>query len=138
MNAPNYSNELRAFSQDYRGPRERAVRHASDVFEFYTRVFVRARLNRQQQSVVNAVLAYFVVPDDLFPEEKLGPFGLVDDLYVAGYAFKLLRREVSYDELLSCWDGEAALEVVMDEIYRECRAEIGKKGKDALRLAGLS
>ena len=133
MEAPDYTHALKIFSQDYQGPRERAVRHAADVFEFYTRIFVRVRLNRQQQAMVNAVLAYFVVPDDLFPEERLGPFGLVDDLFVAGHAFKTLRRELPAADLQSCWEGEGELERVMDEIYRECRAEIGKKTKDSLK-----
>jgi len=138
MYAPDYALQLRVFSLDYVGPRERAVRQAADVFEFFTKLFGRVRLNREQQATVNAVLAYFVVGDDLFPEELMGPLGLVDDLYVAAYAFRLLRREVDPGELAACWGGEGELEQVMDEVYRECRAEIGKKGKDALRLAGLS
>lgn len=138
MDAPDYAKQLREFCQDYDGPRGRAVRHAPDIFEFYTKLFVRVRLNRDQHAIVNSVVAYFVVPDDLFPEEVLGPFGLVDDLYVAAYAFRLLRRELAPEELGICWNGEYELEKVMDEVYRECRAEIGKKGKDALRLAGLS
>jgi len=138
MDAPDYALQLRAFCQDYDGPRGRAVCHAADVFEFYTLLFVRVRMHRQHQSMVNAVLAYFVVPDDLFPEEVLGPFGLVDDLFVAAHAFRVLRREVAAADLKACWNGLGELEQVMDDVYRECRAEIGKKAKDALRLAGLS
>jgi len=138
MEAPDYATQLRVFCQDYEGPRDRAVRHAADIFDFYTGLFVRLRLNRDHQGIVNSVLAYFVVPDDLFPEEVLGPFGLVDDLYVAAYAFRILRRELAAGEMQICWNGEGALEQVMEEVYRECRAEVGKKCKDALRLAGLS
>ena len=138
MDAPNFKDQLREFSQDYDGPRSRAVRHAADVFEFYSLLSARARLNRQHQTIVNSVLAYFVVPEDLYPEERLGPFGLVDDLYVAAHAFRLLRREVPYADLHSCWKGDGDLEVVMEEVHRECRAEIGKKAKDALRQAGLT
>ena len=138
MDALDYSFQLRVFTQDYDGPRRRAIQHAPDIFEFFSMLFVRVRMNRQNQSLVNAVLAYFVVPDDLFPEEKIGPIGLVDDLFVAAHAYRILRREVPPAELMACWGGVDDLESVMDEVYRECRAEIGKKTKDALRLAGLS
>lgn len=138
MDAPNFAVLLREFCHDYSGPRSRAVQQAPHVFEFFVRLHTRVRLNRQQQGVVNAVLAYFVVPDDLLPEEKLGPFGLVDNLYVASYAFRTLRRELPAEELCACWLGEQSVEEVMDVIHKECRSEIGKKAKDALRLAGLS
>ncbi|HAE55198.1 MAG TPA: hypothetical protein DCG25_09520 [Acidimicrobiaceae bacterium] len=138
MDAPDYSFQLRLFTQDYDGPRSRAIRHSADIFEFFTLLFVRVRMHRQNRAMVNAVLAYFVVPDDLFPEERLGPIGLVDDLFVAAHTYRILRREIPTAELAACWKGEEELEMVMDEVYRECRAEIGKKTKDALRLAGLS
>ena len=138
MDAPDFIRLLSEFCHDYSGPRSRAVCEASNVFEFFVRIHTRMRLNRQQQGIVNAVLAYFVVPDDLLPEEKLGPFGLVDNLYVASHAYKTLRRELPADDLRACWNGDKPLEEVMDVIYKECRAEIGKKAKDALRLAGLS
>ena len=138
MDAPDYAFQLRLFTQDYDGSRGRAIRHAADVFEFFTHLFVRVRMHRNNQAMVNAVLAYFVVPDDLFPEEKLGPLGLVDDLFVAAHTYRILRREIPPSEMAACWKGEGDLEDVMDEVYRECRAEIGKKTKDALRLAGLS
>jgi len=138
MDAPNFTALLKEFCQEYSGPRFRAVQEAPHVFEFFVRLHRRVRLNRQQQGVVNAVLAYFVVPDDLLPEEKLGPFGLVDNLYVASHAFRQLRRELSADELCACWGGDKPLNEVMDIIHKECRLEIGKKARDALRLAGLS
>jgi uncharacterized membrane protein YkvA (DUF1232 family) len=136
--APDFVELLRVFSNNYLGKRERAVRHAGDICEFYARVFIRCDLNREQRATVNSVLAYFMVNGDLYPEERLGPFGLVDDLYVATYAFRTLRREVRAEDLISCWPGLEPLDQVMDEVYRECRAEIGKRTKEVLRLAGLN
>jgi len=138
MAAPNFSAELRRFCEDYTGPRLQAVRHAADVFDFFVMLRLRLRLNREHAVLVNAVLAYFVVPDDLYPEGVMGPLGLVDDLYVAAYAYRILRRELKPEELNICWNGTESIDVVMDAVYRECRAEIGKEAKAVLNLAGLS
>ncbi|MEE2962235.1 MAG: hypothetical protein VYA34_15995 [Myxococcota bacterium] len=138
MDVPDYGKQLREFCKDYHGARDRAVKYAPEIFEFYALLFTRGHLNRENQGIVTSVLAYFVVAEDVYPENQLGPFGLVDDLYVASYAFRLLRNEIPSSDLIACWKGKGELEVVMNEIYRECRSEMGKTTKEALRLAGLS
>ena len=138
MMTPDYAALLRASTSTYTGTRERAIRRAGDLFDFYARLFSEERLPRHTRSTVNAVIAYFVVPDDVMPEENLGPIGLCDDLFVAAYGYRLLRREVSGEILYDAWEGDEALEDAMDEVYRESRAQVGKKAKDILRMAGLS
>ena len=137
MEIPDYAQQLRNFCEGYDGPRAQAVSHAADVFDFFALLFVRGRLSRENQATVNAVIAYFIVPEDLYPEEQLGPFGLIDDLYVATHSYRFLRNDIPMGDMQACWKGEGDLEDVMAEIYRECRAEMGKKGKEALRMAGL-
>ena len=88
---PDYAASLRTFVSGYEGSRERAVRLAPDVFTFYARLLVDDRLHRDARSIVSSVLAYFVVPDDVMPEAELGPLGLMDDLYAAAFAYRLLR-----------------------------------------------
>jgi len=135
---PNHRHALEQFVQGYQGKRSRAVCHAADVFGFYSNLFNDSRLLRHQRSLVNAVLAYFVVSDDLFPEETMGPLGLIDDLFIASHVFRNLQRQVRPEVLLDAWKGEQELDDVMAEVYRETRAAVGKKTKDVLKLAGLS
>lgn len=135
---PDYAAALREFVGSYRGPREAAIRQAADIFDFYARLMMDARLPRHHRALVNAVLAYFVVPEDLFPEEELGPFGLVDNLYVSAAAFRMLARDTSYEVLSEAWRAEGDLDAVMALVHKECRAAVGKKAKDVLRIAGLS
>ena len=135
---PDYAMSLRNWVSDYRGKRESVIRRAGDIFDFYTHLFADPRLPRHHKIVVNAVLAYFVVPKDVFPEDILGPIGLVDDLYVAACAFRRLQKEVAPAVLLDAWPGEDELTTVMHDVYRESRAEVGRKSKEVLRMAGLS
>ena len=136
--APEFAAALERFVHAYTGSRERAVRWAPAVFQLYARLFTDARTPRSARGIVNAVLAYFVVPDDVMPEGELGPVGLMDDLYVAAHAHRILRRELPRTLLEDSWTGDGRLDEAMAEVYSESRAELGRRTKEVLRLAGLS
>jgi uncharacterized membrane protein YkvA (DUF1232 family) len=135
---PDYGVELKSVAQSYRGKRERSVRRAGDVFDFYARLFADPRVPRYARGTVNAVLAYFVVPNDVMPEEEIGAFGLLDDLYVAAHGFRQLMRDVPAEVLLEAWRGDDDLDTVMAEVHTDSRAELGKRCRDVLRMAGLA
>jgi uncharacterized membrane protein YkvA (DUF1232 family) len=136
--APEFAAALERFVHEYTGSRERAVRWAPAVFQMYARLWSDPRTPRSARAIVNAVLAYFVVPDDVMPEGELGPVGLMDDLFVAAHAHRILRRELPEAVLADAWRGDGDLDEAMAEVWTESRAELGKRARDVLRLAGLS
>jgi uncharacterized membrane protein YkvA (DUF1232 family) len=136
--APDYATSLRRFVAGYRGARERAVLLAPEVFTFFARLLVDPRLSRDARHVVTSVLAYFVTPDDVLPEAELGPLGLMDDLFAASHAYRTLRRELPTELLSDAWQADEDLDDAMAMIHAETRAELGKRTKDVLRMAGLS
>ncbi|MEX1366372.1 MAG: DUF1232 domain-containing protein [Nannocystaceae bacterium] len=135
---PDYAAALHRFVHEYRGSRQQAVLLAPDVFSFFARLLVDPRLPRSSRPIVTSVLAYFVVPDDVLPEAELGPLGLMDDLFAAAHAYRMLRRELPAALLLDAWQGDRALDDAMGLVYAQTRAELGRKTKDVLRMAGLS
>ncbi len=153
---PSYADSLRACVEGYDGAHAAAVLAAPDVFELFARLFAEPELPEDARHIVNAVLAYFVAPHDVMPESELGPYGLLDDLYVAGHAFHLLRRELPAELVERAWrrrgkappasirgkkkkddDAEGDVDEVMATVRTESRAAVGRQAKDILRLAGL-
>jgi uncharacterized membrane protein YkvA (DUF1232 family) len=132
-----FSRALRAFVEGYQGPYDRAVQRAPDVFELFCRLFSFDQIDRTNRQMINGVLAYFVAPGDVMPEDTMGPYGLLDDLFVASHAFRLLRRELPADVVNAAWNAEGDVDEVMDLVHTESKAAMGKKGRDALRMAGL-
>jgi uncharacterized membrane protein YkvA (DUF1232 family) len=135
---PEFLASLRRFVESYEGSRSRSIQRAPEIFEFYARLFGDERLGRDARALVNAVLAYFVVPEDVVPEAEYGPLGLMDDLFVAAHCYRILRRELAPEIVPAAWIGEGDLDDVMDQVYTECRAELGKRTKEVLKMAGLS
>ena len=136
--APDYRAQIRRFVHGYAGAYQDAILRAGDVFEFYARLMVDTRVAGDARTHVALVLAYFVVPDDVLPEAELGPFGMLDDLFLAGHVYRILRRELPPEVLADAWHEEDSLDTAMEVVYSESRAGLGKLRKDVLRLAGLS
>ncbi len=135
---PCYLISLRAFVDGYAGTCERSIHSAGDVFEFYSRLFSDGRLDREAKRMACAVLAYFVVPRDLLPESELGPYGLIDDLFVASHGYRLLRRVAPADAIAEAWRGEQSIDRVMSMIHGETRSALGRRARQALRMSGLA
>ena len=136
--SPDYLASLQSCVEGYCGAYARTVLRAPQVFAFYSALYGDDRLDDEARDLVKAVLAYFVVPRDVMPEEELGPYGLLDDLFLAAHVYRLLDRlGLPGDLLPGAWSGEDELETAMDEIYADSRAAVGHQRKDVLRMAGL-
>lgn len=135
--APDFRAELRRFVHGYAGAHQAAILRTGDVFDFYARLMIDERVRGNSRTLVGLVLAYFVLPDDVMPEAELGPYGLLDDLYLAAHVYRILRRELPREVLGEAWGEDDELDAVMDVVYSESRAAIGRVRKDVLRVAGL-
>jgi uncharacterized membrane protein YkvA (DUF1232 family) len=137
-NAPDFAQQLEAYVDGYRGPREVSVREAANLYRFYVRLYADPRLPRGARPIVNAVLAYFVVADDVIPPEEGGELGIVDDVFLAAHAYRMLCNEGVEAELLQeAWPARTDPDAVIAEVYRDARAAVGKKRKEILEMSGL-
>jgi len=135
--APDFRADLRRFVHGYAGAHQAAILRAGDVFDLFARLMIDERVRGDSRTLVALVLAYFVLPDDVMPEAELGPYGLLDDLYLAAHVYRILRRELPRELLREAWAEDDDLDEVMDVVYGESRAAIGRVRKDVLRVAGL-
>ena len=44
-------------------------------------------------------IAYYVTPDDVISEQIYGPYGYIDDIYLASYVLKMVADKHGYDFL---------------------------------------
>ncbi|MFV8755219.1 YkvA family protein [Nannocystaceae bacterium ST9] len=135
--APDYRAEIRRFVDGYTGECETAILRVGDVFDLYSRLMVDPRVTGEARNLVAVVLAYFVIPDDVLPEEELGPYGMIDDLFLAAHVYRLLSRMLEPSVLTDAWAESDELDEVMNMIFDQSRSALGKQRKDVLRLAGL-
>ncbi len=95
------------------------------------------RLTREQRLWVDAAIAYLVSPDDVIPEDEVGPYGYLDDVFCCAYVTARIGEELGWEIVEEHWTGErSALEVSRSLLARE-QELLGDVGDDILKFAGL-
>jgi len=88
-----YAIGLRKNIKDYNGHFANIIQYAPDFYELYESMLKENKFSDDVRFLINSIVAYFVLADDIIPEDKLGPFGYIDDLYISVYALKKLNSE---------------------------------------------
>jgi len=75
---------------------------------------------KEEKRMINTALAYFVVPNDIIPEDIYGPMGYVDDIFVCSVVLKQLHNKY---EKLFCkhWDYDEDFDTVLNTCYNKSK-----------------
>ncbi|MBN2360787.1 MAG: DUF1232 domain-containing protein [Deltaproteobacteria bacterium] len=109
------------------------------LFDYLTALVEDRRLPRSARELINAALAYFVLPYDVMPETALGAFGFMDDLYLCADVLRRLLNRAQLGEVLAeHWDHEPPLHELVDRLLRASHQVLGADERaQVLALAGL-
>lgn len=94
-------------------------------------------LSKDLRLKISAAIAYYVVPNDIIPEDVYGPYGYVDDIFISVYVLRKLADELSYDILAELWDDDSDVKEVMDECYDKSLGLLEDNVYDILNYVGL-
>lgn len=95
------------------------------------------RLTRQHRLLVDAAIAYLVSPNDVIPEEQVGPYGYLDDIFCCAYVANRIAGDLGWDVLEESWAGEGSAHEVSQALLGREQELLGTTGEDVLRFAGL-
>jgi uncharacterized membrane protein YkvA (DUF1232 family) len=95
------------------------------------------RLARDQRLLVDAALAYLVSPDDVIPEEQVGAYGYLDDIFCCAYVATRIAEDLGWDVIEEAWTGERPAHDVSARVLGREQELLGHAGDDVLRYAGL-
>ena len=127
-----FSEIVRKNVQNYTGPHSNIIRFAPDFFDLLIELYKRD-IPHPYKGMVNAVISYFVLPDDLLPEDKLGAFGYLDDLYLCAYIINKSRNNRNLSKLIEeTWTQPNDVFEISARIIKELGATSNKDLKEAI------
>lgn len=95
------------------------------------------RVSRDQRLLVDAALAYLVTPNDVIPEEQVGAYGYLDDIFCCAYVATRIAEQLGWDVLEEGWSGDRSAHDVSEWLLGREQELLGTAGDDVLRFAGL-
>jgi uncharacterized membrane protein YkvA (DUF1232 family) len=112
----------------YEGRHDDLIYQAPALYRLLTRLLDDPRLPRNLRQLVLAAIAYFILPVDIIPEELEGPYGYVDDIWLCAFVANKVREAVgSEDILVTHWDGEGSISVLVEDVLTGENNLIGDK-----------
>lgn len=95
------------------------------------------RIGKKSRLEIGAAISYFVVPNDVIPEEIYGPYGYVDDIFVSVYVLRKIAENYGYGFIQETWKYENDVKDVMDECYDRSLEMLEDKVYPILAYCGL-
>jgi len=121
----------------YDGKFSELISQAPPLYRMMTRLLDDRDLPRPMSPLVIAAIAYFILPEDIIPEERYGPAGYVDDIYLCAFvANEVMKESGSQDILKRNWDGDVPADRLIKEILDRERELIGDKKDRIMQYIG--
>lgn len=113
----NFDQFIQEEVQSYAGQHERFLHQAPALYRLMTKLLDDPNLPGQLRPLVIAAIAYFILPEDIMPEDLKGPYGYVDDVFFCAFIAQQVRNELDSDEILTGnWEGDAPILNLIDDV----------------------
>jgi len=108
---------LREDLNNYEGDFDKFILYAPDFFKLLCEL-LDEDLDNEDKRKINSALAYFVLPNEIIPEETSGPLGYVDDIYVCCVVLKNLSTKYGIARINKLWNQDEDFEVVLNKCFK--------------------
>ncbi len=121
----------------YKGELGDLISNAPALYRLMTRLLDDPALPRQMSQLIIAAIAYFILPEDVIPEDKYGARGYVDDLFLCAFVADQVMRETGSEEILARnWDGKVPVVSLIKDILKREKELLGDKKEDIMQYIG--
>lgn len=121
----------------YEGRHDDLIYQAPDFYRLLTKMLDDPALPIRLRPIVISAIAYFIMPNDIIPEELHGPYGYVDDIYLSAFIADKVSKELGSENILTDnWSGEGDILSLIEEILSKERDLIGDEKERILDYIG--
>ena len=82
----------------YDGEYESFINYGPNLFKLLCDL-LNCEIDNSLRLPICGAIAYYVTPDDVISEQIYGPYGYIDDIYLASYVLKMVASHHGYDFL---------------------------------------
>lgn len=137
MEFKDFSDTLRENLNSFDGDYAPFIDCGPNLFTLLCDILDYDELTRNSRLEINSAIAYYVVPNDVIPEEIYGPYGYIDDIFVSVYVLKRIGNDYGYDFLQKMWKSNSDVKEVIDDCYNNSLELLEDKIYPILSYSGL-
>jgi uncharacterized membrane protein YkvA (DUF1232 family) len=133
-----YYKFLQAELDNYEGDFDKFILYIPDFFKLLCKL-TEENIDKADKKEIYSALAYFVIPNDVIPEDLYGPAGYIDDMFVCTKVLEHLKSKYGINFLNKYWDQDEDLEEVLNLCLEKSQKILDEKSllNDTLKAASL-
>lgn len=125
-------------TKDYVGKYRDIIKEAPKIYVLLCKILESDFISKKDRSNISSVIAYFILPKDIFPESIFGAKAYVDDIFLCLYILKELEKKYEIEEMLHYWKWDFnLLRMLLSKGYEEINEELHYILKDMLDYVGI-
>ena len=137
MKFKDFSDTLRENLDSFEGEYAPFIDCGPNLFTLLCDLLDNKKLSKESRLEINAAIAYYVIPNDVIPEEVYGPYGYIDDIFVTVYVLRRIADNHGYDFLQEIWRPNNNIKDVIDDCYNHSLELLEDKVYPILSYSGL-
>lgn len=121
----------------YKGKYDEFIDYCPEIFNLLTKLLDIEEIKEFERLKISAAIAYFVIPNDIIPENIYGPYGYVDDIFISTFVIKEIAGKIGYDKLQKLWAGDGNLNEIVDLCYNKSKKMVAENVEEILEYVGI-
>ena len=123
-----FAKVIQAEVEGYDGEHAALIALSPALYRLLTRLLDDPNLPGRLRPLVILAIAYFILPNDIMPEDLSGAANYVDDIFLTAFISDQVRRELDDGNILADnWDGEGDILALIDRILAQETALIADR-----------
>ncbi len=111
---------LKRTVKNYQGKYSETILLCPEIYSLVSDLLFDRNISQKHRSMLLISVGYFMLPQDLYPEDTLGPIGFIDDLMIMIFVLREIKDEYGFEEILMYWRSEkCTLEKLLTENFDE-------------------
>lgn len=129
---------LRENVKDYESKHMEIIKQAPELYALACKLLKDPKVTKKFRIKLLGAIGYFIIPDDIYPEDEHGPIGYVEDIMLLQHVFREINSEIGRKPLSRNWNGtEDDLVMLLGEGYKTLTEAYPVLYKEVLNYTGI-
>jgi len=113
------------------------ILYLPEIFKLISCLTNCSKIMKADRQILLTTLGYFLVPNDVIPEETFGPAGYLDDIYLGSYVLREIADRYGENLLKEHWHNDEPVIEIIDYCLDKTGNALGHLKNEILKFTGL-
>jgi uncharacterized membrane protein YkvA (DUF1232 family) len=134
----NFLNILKSQVENYQGVHYEIIQKAPLLYDSAVKLLKDVQVTSQFRQKLLAAIGYFIIPNDIYPEDEHGPIGYVEDVMLLIHIFREINNSKGKTPLIRNWSGnEEELSLLLGRDFEILKESFPLLFEEVIKFTGV-